>query len=51
MTEESTGPVPWITPSGRSARLLGRAVGIALALAVLVTAYETPTTTTCSWAP
>ncbi len=40
MTEESTGPVPWITPSGRYARVLGRAVDIALALAVLVAAYE-----------
>ncbi|WPP29449.1 sensor histidine kinase [Streptomyces sp. CL7] len=40
MTEESSGPVPWITPSGRYARVLGRAVDIALALAVLVAAYE-----------
>ncbi|MFC9827308.1 sensor histidine kinase [Streptomyces albogriseolus] len=40
MTEESSGPVPWITPSGRYARVLGRAVDIALALAVVVAAYE-----------
>ncbi|MET9304204.1 sensor histidine kinase [Streptomyces cellulosae] len=39
MTEESTVPGPWITPSGRYARVLGRAVDIALALAVLVAAY------------
>ncbi|MEU2566783.1 sensor histidine kinase [Streptomyces althioticus] len=39
MTEESTAPVPWITPSGRYARVLGRAVDVALALAVLVAAY------------
>ena len=32
-------PVPWITPSGRYARVLGRAVDVALALAVLFAAY------------
>ncbi|MEU0047607.1 sensor histidine kinase [Streptomyces werraensis] len=40
MTEESRVPVPWIAPSGRYARVLGRAVDVALALAVLVAAYD-----------
>ncbi|CAL9417715.1 sensor histidine kinase [Streptomyces sp. enrichment culture] len=40
MTEESTVPVPWITPSGRYARALGRAIDVALALVVLLAAQR-----------
>ncbi|MEW1602640.1 sensor histidine kinase [Streptomyces sp. NPDC093808] len=40
MAEESTVPVPWITPSGRYARALGRAIDVALALVVLLAAQR-----------
>ncbi|MFC9112331.1 MULTISPECIES: hypothetical protein [Streptomyces] len=40
MAEENTGPIPWITPSGRYARALGPATDIALALVVLLAAQR-----------
>ncbi|MFJ8182157.1 sensor histidine kinase [Streptomyces sp. NPDC096105] len=40
MAEESTVPAPWITPSGRYARALGRAIDVALALVVLLAAQR-----------